>query len=128
MFDFTDDFNKYKDEILEVLISHYGEDKRELITKRFNLIAFDFSSLPTDDYEYALKHSNELSYEDLLLIEEEYIKFKNISLELKQKFINQFSKHLLDEEQLENFTLEDRDLFISLFTDENFKIGLKIYI
>ncbi len=124
MFDFFEDFNKHKDNILEILISYYGEEYRDLITKRFNLIVFDFSSSPIDEFNYILEHKDKFSRDVFLSIDENYDKYQELSEELEKQYMKQFSKLLLDEKQLNSLSPENRFVFISLFSDENFNESL----
>jgi len=68
-----ENFIKYKDVIIELLVECYGEKYRNIILYKMNNIFMDFSSIPTDDYEYLLLHEKEINFRDKVMIKLNYL-------------------------------------------------------
>lgn len=116
----SDNFNKCKPILLELLISYYGEEHRNKITERFNSIYFDFSSTPDEDYKYALSH-NLSDFEQIKKRFEDYERIKNKAKKIYRKLILKYIyKNFI---QSYNIPKDKENLFISLFFDDEFNTG-----
>lgn len=124
LIDITDNFNRNKNFIVDILINHYGQKYSEIIKERLENVFFDFSSTPEEEYNFLKSHSDQVNNLDNLLIKLRYKEFKKIKSEsqkLNFKRLTEYVEKLL----ISNFDKVnvESEMFLSLFTDENFNGG-----
>ena len=121
-----ENFNRYKNIIIEFLTDYYGQEYNDLITKRINSTYIDFSSNPVEDYKYAIKHDNELNISIKLIIKLRYKLYKELEKKSRNNNFNLLTKYIskillkVDSEKIKS----NEELLWTLFSDENFNKGL----
>jgi len=119
-----ENFIKYKDVIIELLVECYGEKYRNIILYKMNNIFMDFSSIPTDDYEYLLLHDKEINFRDKVMIKLNYLEYKKQEKELLKKYEKELLEYVMLKFSIsKHFKYKNSNLFLSLFMGNNFSGG-----
>lgn len=122
----SENFNKYKNVIISLLVDYYGQEYYDLINERINSTFIDFSSTPVEDYKYAKEHDSEISFSDKTIIKLRYKLYRRLEEKSRKNNFELLSDYILynlliiDNSETES----DKELFWSLFSDENFNSGL----
>lgn len=122
----SENFYKYKNAIINLLVDYYGHEYYDLINERINSTYFNFSSTPIEDYKYAVKHSNEISVFDKSMIKLRYKLYKKLEDKSRKNNFDLLIKYTFESLLItnQNKIKDNTNLFISLFSDENFNSGL----
>lgn len=115
-------FYIYKSLIIEMLIDYYGEKNRDKIVDRLDSVYFNFSSTPSDNYQYALTQRNKMSKSDFMLNRVKYIQYKMKNNKSRKLNNDLLRKYIIDKFSIRNLDefIRNDDIFLSLFSDRNF--------
>ena len=122
----SENFNKYKKDIIDLLVDYYGHEYYGLINQRISLTYIDFSSSPIDDYKYVMEYGNNISLYNKLIIKLRYILFRALEKKAKKINFDLLFKYIInnllkiDPKKIKN----NEKLFLSLFSDENYNSSL----
>lgn len=124
--DINDNFNKNRNFIIDILINYYGHEYANIIKKRIDNVFFDFSSTPEEDYNFSRTHGNQINELSKLLINLRYKAFKKAKNESRSANLKALIEYIKIKLKIDNFDIVDieSELFLSLFTDNNFNSGL----
>ena len=123
--DISDNFNKNRNFIIDILINYYGHEYADIIKKRLDNVFFDFSSTPEDDYNFSRAHGNQINELSKLLINLRYKEFKKVQNESRSANLKALIEYIKIKLQIDNFDIVniESETFLSLFTDNNFNGG-----
>ncbi len=122
----SENFNKYKNNIISLLVDYYGQEYYDLINERINSTYIDFSSTPVEDYKYAMEHNNEISSFDKIIIRLRYKLYTDLEKKSRKNNFDLLTKYISDSLLISDLSKikSNEELFLSLFSDENFNSGL----
>ena len=69
-------FENAKKQIVDVIVSLYGEDEREIIEKRVDNTYLDFTSTPDEEYKLANNYKENVREDSYKVIERSYMEYK----------------------------------------------------
>ena len=110
----SENFNKYKDDIINLLVDYYGQENYDLITERIDRTYIDFSSTPTDDFWYAEFHDSEISTSDKSIIRERYESYRKVENQASDKKKNLLSKYAFEKLSIDGTTANEKISFLFL--------------
>lgn len=122
----SENFNKHKSIIISLLVDYYGQEYYSLINTRINSTYIDFSSTPVEDYKYTMRYTNEISPFDKLIINLRYKLYRRLEDKSRKTNFDLLTKYVFESLLItdQNKIKSNMNLFISLFSDENFNSGL----
>ena len=90
----SENFNKYKNNIISLLVDYYGQEYYDLINERINSTYIDFSSTPVEDYKYAMEHNNEISSFDKIIIRLRYKLYTDLEKKSRKNNFDLLTKYI----------------------------------
>lgn len=120
----SENFNKYKNIIISLFADYYGQEYYDLINKRINSTYIDFSSTPVEDYKYAMRHGNKVSYFDKEIIKLRYKLYRNLEKESRKNNFALLTKYISDNLLITDLSKIKMKILLLLLSDENFNSGL----
>ncbi|MCI8330746.1 MAG: hypothetical protein HFE04_01445, partial [Bacilli bacterium] len=88
LFNISDNFNKHKSTIINLLVNYYGQEYSSLINTRIKPVYINLSSTPVEDYKYSNRNADKLSSYKRKIIYLKYMFYKNIEDKSREKYAN----------------------------------------
>lgn len=122
----SENFNRHKNIIINLLVDYYGQEYYDLINERINSTYIDFSSTPVEDFKYIIDHDSEISFSDKTIVRLRYELYRNLEKKSRKNIFDLLIKYISDNLLITDVsTLKTNEvLFELLFSDENFNSGL----
>lgn len=90
LLNFQEQYDKYKDIIVDEIIQEFGEKDRAAIIEGINSHTIIFQSNPLDDYTYACKHRDKIKFTDRFIIKERHRKLEQIKKKARNDLMHEF--------------------------------------
>ena len=122
----SDNFYKYKDVLTRLFIDYYGEEYADIIKNRIDLLCYDFSSIPNEEYKFVQNNKNQFDVISKLLTTLNYKDFSIAQKRFQKVHNNIFMKYIQSKWSIESID-ENGELLppspLFLFTDASYEKG-----
>lgn len=125
LFNISDNFNKHKSTIINLLVNYYGQEYSSLINTRIKPVYINLSSTPVEDYKYSNRNADKLSSYKRKIIYLKYMLYKNIEDKSRKNNTNLLIEYASNKLQITDQSKIKRNIkiIIPFLHDENFGAG-----